>query len=465
MSLTVKTASGALVENKQTIIQVSDPDVVYSGINTTCISDTNANDFIGCPTGATLVATDDITKMASYVGNGKRVLLRRGSTWTSSSSIAFPNGSGPTTIGAYGTGNKPHITLGPEVNTFIYLTWKSDWRIMDLHVTGAAISGSRGIRGNNPINHMLVMNNELDKWDYDVLIQNWRIDDTEAHKNKNIFLVGNTLAPGLNLGALVGGEHLAIMGNDMTGGGQHTLRVYYSYLGVISHNLLSGAGHNGTEATGYGGHTLKFHGPDETAIGSYSETGNSGFPHRSQFTVVRSNVFGSAGDYQVVVGPQSTSLDHDERLSDIIIDENKFLADFGLKNKNISYALVASGSYYSICNNIFDGAGTTGGYRGILLRGNTYGPTTGHLVSGNKVYRGDALTITWDEFGVEVSSSIMDSTVKDSYVSFPNSTGNQLAVSNESTSTTLSNNILTTSPTFTEPDASAPLSRDFSLSE
>ena len=82
---------------------------------------------------------------------------------------------------------------------------------------------------------------------------------------------------------------------------------------MIKHNNISGS----TLVSGEGLHALKLHGENESDIGTYAETGNSGLEKRTAFTMVADNVFGSSGPEPVSIGPQSPSWD--ERLSDIII--------------------------------------------------------------------------------------------------------------------------------------------------
>ena len=129
-------------------ITVQDPDSVYSGINTICVSDTANKDFTGTPAGARLIATDDLSTIVRYATAGSRILLHRGSSWTTNG-LSFPNNAGPVTIGAYGTGtgrdssgiynNAPLITV--KGGSFCKLDNKQDWRITDLHLVNNERTG------------------------------------------------------------------------------------------------------------------------------------------------------------------------------------------------------------------------------------------------------------------------------------------------------------------------------------
>ncbi|KPA10835.1 PKD domain protein, partial [Candidatus Magnetomorum sp. HK-1] len=82
VTLTTSDQSGPIsVETVQITIQ--DPNLVYSGTNTICICDAMSNDFTGCPSGAQQITTDDVSDIKSAVASNRRILLQRGSSWSS----------------------------------------------------------------------------------------------------------------------------------------------------------------------------------------------------------------------------------------------------------------------------------------------------------------------------------------------------------------------------------------------
>ena len=437
--------------------------------NTTCVNESGDSNFTGCPTGASNVSIDDLSGIGtSYVDAGERLLFKRGSTWSVTSNLSWVTNSGPVHIGAYGTGNRPQITMSGTADRFIKTNEKGDWRITDLHLTGSVdnYNGSgQAIIGDNTIDHLLIQNNEIDSWNYGLsyTAEN-RTGDTEAEKRKYIFLIENVIAPGRTLGAFINSEYLSVCGNTMGGGGQHTLRIPHAYVGTVSHNLMSGAGYNLGGATDYGGHVLKMHSPDEAGnpggLGTFAETGANGIATPTKYVVVSYNVFGGAGDYQVAIAPQSLGADHIENLTDIYINYNRFLAEYGNQNRDVQVGLSGNGRFYSIKNNIFDGSGGILGYKGIDLLRNTYGNDSGvHYVYNNTVYRSDNVSST--SYGIEVSQYVDTCSVINSYVSFPSVTGTKGAANNLGESTVLTNNVYTDSNDFVDPDNVDPLLRDF----
>src|SRR5712692_1457548 len=90
------TASSSCVQ-----ITVQDPAAVFSGANTTCFS--TSNNFTGCPAGARQIMTSDFVQVATFGAANRRLLLRRGETWTAAAPavIAVP---GPAIVGAIGAG-------------------------------------------------------------------------------------------------------------------------------------------------------------------------------------------------------------------------------------------------------------------------------------------------------------------------------------------------------------------------
>ena len=86
-------------------VTVLDPNVVYAGTDTICIS--HSNNFTGAPSGATQVNTAGNTDMYAalntYKASNKRILFCKADSWTCSAQNTFTGIAGMT-ISGYGTG-------------------------------------------------------------------------------------------------------------------------------------------------------------------------------------------------------------------------------------------------------------------------------------------------------------------------------------------------------------------------
>lgn len=146
-TVTVTVHDGEDTQEETFEITVTDPDTVFSGENTVCIS--NDTDHTGAPAGALTVDTtsDFDASLATYLATGKRVLFKRGDTFTSSAAGSIAS-AGAMTVGAYGTGNDP-IVNGTNITGIISITNTAvnDLRVMDLDIRGnGATDTGAGLR-------------------------------------------------------------------------------------------------------------------------------------------------------------------------------------------------------------------------------------------------------------------------------------------------------------------------------
>ena len=480
VTLTIKDPSGIAIEKRRFDITVTDPNTVYSGTNTTCIS--TDNDFVGCPSGATLVTTSDISNLSAYSGAGKRTLFHRGSSWNISTNIVWGSGAStddPKTIGAYGTcanpdelgicSNAPHITITTNTATsFIELTYKNNYRIMDVHVsaTSTTYHDTNMISGKNSIKDILVLRVKGETLGLGFETAKYRKNDTD-YPDK-ISIVSSHFFNTWRQPIYVGAERLAIMGNKSVDTEEsHSLRVWQSYLGVIAHNIVYGS----SLLNNQGKHALKLHGPNDgttdaigvTSIGTYAETGSGGMRNRTEFNVISNNIFGTSGPWTVSLGPQSSNWD--ERITDLIFENNRIIADYGTPSccsSLVQVGVMAEGRYMTFRNNNFDGTGGFAGYKGLQITQRGIEPAPEYnQVYNNTVYRVDAESS--DSTGIFIGSTATNTTITNNYVSFPNVTGTKEAVVDSSGVSTLINNIYTDTPEFTDPNNADPLLRDFQL--
>lgn len=464
VTVTKRDHSGVL-DTDTLYVEVTDPDTFFSGTKTTCISDTTNNDFSGCPSGAEQIATDDISSLISYTGEGRRVLFHRGSDWMVTQQIGISGGD-TQHFGAYGSCTNPDA-LGicenaPLINTttagitIFNLQYTRDRRITDIEFNNAsknayAFSAAIDFRGS------LIYRVKAAGFNNIINLTHYRQDSEDLIEN--ISIVSCDLSGSNNNVVYAGSENLIFMGNviknsDIT----HVVRLWQAYRGVISHNDISGA--NLLNANGR--HALKLHGIQEDRLGTYTEAGADGLRNRTQFVVVSNNYFGTSGPWPVSIGPQNSL--KDERVSDIIVEKNKSIADHGDSSSNtVQAALMAEGQYITIRNNIVDGSNNSASnFTGISVwRRGIEPPPTGIRIYNNTIYNPNLLSNYG--VGVGVGSGSTDSHVYNNLISFPNATSTETAVSDSSGVAQYGNNVLTDTPYFTAPGNATPLSRDFSL--
>lgn len=117
-------------------ITVQDPNVVFAGAATLCISQNSlpvAGGANGEPAGCAVQQVASWSTVQTLAQTYKRILLKRGDVWPNEGGVVLGAAQvGPGIIGTYGTGDKPVITNGNiRVET-------SDWRVVDVFFTGAS---------------------------------------------------------------------------------------------------------------------------------------------------------------------------------------------------------------------------------------------------------------------------------------------------------------------------------------
>lgn len=444
-------------------ITVLDPDAVFSASKTICISDVINNNFDGCPSGANHITTDNLSEMDNYVGSGRRILLHRGSSWTKNAGISVPGAITTFHIGAYGVCqspsaqgiciNAPHITLGNV--KFIKLDGIHDFRLTDTSFTAEHEQQGEVIDGAIGIQQLLVFRVKAMGFASAIDWSHWRNNDNDRIVENSVISchIGETS----NNVSYLGSEKLSYMGNIVFDSeATHTSRIWLSYQGVISHNIISGASYGGSN----GRHALKLHGPSESVIGTYAETGGIGLPHRSKFTIIANNIFGGSGPWPVSIGPQDSS--SDQRLSDIIIEKNKMLASFGTQSDTpVTIGLIFEGRYITARNNILDGTTLNNDYIGIsVTRRGIEATPLGNRVYNNTIYRNTEAVN--GAIGIDIDSSASDTVIRNNFIAFPG-VSNQTLINDSSGSSIFDHNLLNNNHGFVDPNNNDPLLRNFSL--
>lgn len=157
VTLTVRDPSGLLGTTSRTVtITVVDADTIFSGTNTVCLS--TGTDFTGAPAGSLTVSNATVANIQTHLSSGKRVLLKRGDTWNSTTSLNISSSS-VGILGAFGTGNNPVISMtGSNAFAVLSINSATDWRIIDITITsdGAFLNGKGGVSFTDSTNFLFL---------------------------------------------------------------------------------------------------------------------------------------------------------------------------------------------------------------------------------------------------------------------------------------------------------------------
>ncbi len=341
-------------------IVVTDPDEVFSGEATICISQTA--DFSGAPAGCQQIQTVDISTVNSYIQPETRILFRRGETWSMPQSLVI-NVAGPGLIGAFGAGEDPVFNptrTGISFGDRTPLT-ANDWRITDLQIVGEETSAGAiglGVQTNNLLLHKLTIRNVHSAVSAgDSILSYWNNQGEGTHDlHDGLALseldVRNIVGGNGGNGVYLVGRRMAAMGcsfEDSTAA-EHVWRMPHIEKGLLTHNIVSKAA--------IGKHLLKLHGPkfDDGLLG------NGQYTERVQ---ISDNIFRAGVEaWPLAIGPQNEA--NDERIRDIVLERNQFIA--GSSN---AVMVVLWAQSVTVRNNLFDTSTSTGDVRcvGATQRG------------------------------------------------------------------------------------------------
>lgn len=466
VSLMVRTLDGR-EGGDSTTITVIDPETVYAGSNTVCISDNG--DFTGAPAGARLLTETNMTVIASHAKAGIRILFRRGGHWTAGDigTTAWHGNTGPVTLGAFGPGsgadalgihdNAPRISLRGGTGTFFSVNSKQDWRIMDLHFDdpekGAHTSG---IEGGYEFRDILVYRMRITGFYDGVCWSHWNRDPVITIE-RNSVVSCDVYGLG-NYGLYVGSERLVVLGNKVRDiQGEHVLRVWQAWHSLIAHNQLSGASLNGI----LGDHALKLHGPGigpDNCLGEpLPNTPN--LARRTDYVVVSDNVFGTSGPWPVMIAP--TNPLQNEELSHIVFERNLLSAGFGTHVTTINFSLQIAAHHVTVRNNVIDATGASSDWTGVVIR--RYGvepPPDVIRVCNNTIYRSDNGT-PGQRIGIRVDSSVRGIRLANNLLVLPAPSTPPVLIQNGTGHALQQSNLLITTAGLVDPDNADPLARDF----
>jgi Divergent InlB B-repeat domain len=453
-----------------TTISVDDPNNVFAGTNTICVSGWTSvgvtmsplpvQGVNGCPAGAdTAQQPDFATAISSYALTGKRVLFKRGDTFTAATSARI-NATGPGIVGAFGTGALPGIQM--TGNTSILLISSSttpgikDWRVMDLDLNGMSGLATVGIDANGGFNQFLVLRLNIRNIMRGVAagpdILDWW--NNNGHPGHTIWedwaIVDSTITPISGCGSTVcdwriylAGKRAAIQGNfvdNQTAGGSHVVRSEYMGKGVISNNTIARAG--------VGDHAIKIHANLWTAVGV---TGPG--IYTEQVVIADNKIIGANNPWTVGLGPRDNT--RDERVRDIIVERNWFTAGAGTQVDVLVWTVDTT----TIRNNICDMTGATAHQCiAIATRGGEPAPNNVRVYN-NTFYSGSAGDFT----GVGIDSTATNVTVINNLGSAPSATGPVMISGTGASGFVSSYNLLNNTPSALFVNATPAVPADFSL--
>lgn len=444
VNLTVTDGTNTVTNNCARIV-VQDPEAVFAGTNTICVS--TSGTFTDCPVGATNVTSSNFTSaINTYTASNRRVLFRRGETFTGASS-GILDVNGPGIIGAYGTGTKP-IVNGPGTAPVITLgTYGSglytDWRIMDLNLNGQNNQAGEnvGIGAVGQFNQVTILRVDVvgtstgyaaSHWTLTSGQQSfdqWAIHDSTAAGVPNCNWTGHYIC---NWRIYVVGTRWSMQGNTLDNlgnpstlyaGGSHVIRTEMLQNSVISNNTLRGAGDFQVDiklhAWAWGGGA----GGNATA-GTYTE----------KVIIADNKIEGGANTWYVSLGPQDEI--SDERVRDVILERNWFTA-----NSRTQVPMHINSSQTTIRNNICNLSGAA--YHtcvNVSRWGITPEPSDTQIYN-NTFYSGAG---TADFVGVEIATAT-NTIVRNNLVSAPSS-ASPVIISGTGTGLVSSNNLLNNTP-------------------
>lgn len=231
-----------------TSITVTNADTVFSGTNTICISQNSlpVQGVNGVPATAAVQQVPNWSTIQTLAQTYKRILLKRGDTWDVNSGVDF-NGSnaGPGIIGAYGTGDKPIVTMNIDGNVLGFPTGVNDWRVMDLDITSNGLtyySTSRAINvpgGNN----ILLLRMDIEKVGRFMVY-----GGATTTTGQGLYIADSVLGPTGRTSPATpviclyteGGGRLGVLGSRITGSNDHGIRAQGTALSVISNCDVDG---------------------------------------------------------------------------------------------------------------------------------------------------------------------------------------------------------------------------------
>lgn len=424
--------------NYECRITVQDPEVVFAGSNTTCFSTSGI--FADCPVGANRVQTSDfavVRNAATAENKVRRLLMRRGETWTATDVVAF-NATGPGMLGAFGSGAAPVIAPAPgfpDSTALIGLSSRTtpnmkDWRFMDIKLDASSkrtgkITGFEAFGGFDQLTLLRVTTDvvmlpiEMSEYILDYYNASLNPSMRGHHEWDQLAIIDlNVLnmppvqdGKGAPLGVYLGAERLFFAGNSIDGHGtevqsvSHNARFTYLAKASVSNNTFMNPGPTQ--------HCIKLHSKEWGDTG-VAGTQGIGAGYTRWVHIADNKCVPAYGAWPITIGyPSNDPMEF--RGKDIILERNLQTASLG-----------RGGQFQSLWwpditsrNNIFDMSSWETEKLGIYIgkRGSAHTPPDRVHVYNNTFYSSKAADVFT---AVQVDDTATNVVIKNNLAYSPN---------------------------------------------
>jgi len=407
---TLTVTDGQSTSTDSIVVNIQDPNTAWPGTNTICIGNsTPSAGSGGCPSGAAVMQSSDFDAAISQNGcddSARRCLFRRGDTFAANQDGRMTT-SGPTLIGAFGSGPKPVVNGALGIGVFRFDPGNSDIRVQDLQIIGqdgdsfdggiAFMINSAGV----PIDRLLIHRVDISHFDYQIHFRGPNNEFTPGvNVPREVAIVDSAIVDGPGRGGVdvyVMWEESLFLGNRAgdkfnadNGSGEHVLRAKFTHGVVYSHNsmgLLNDSG--GRIGCGDLRHIMK-------VVSGLAVDHPGGV---SREWIMADNYISSCKNngWDVDIGRTDAGVEKlNEGQRSVIVERNFFTKRF---SNRASVSLNIEGEENAIRSNVFDlsGAGQITTSRGIHVWNrapvpNPPVPTRDTRVYNNSCYRNSSIT-------------------------------------------------------------------------
>lgn len=340
-------------EDVSQVITVQDPDVVYAGTDTISVANT-ASDFVGAASGSNQQTVDTWAGVVALMDRGKRVELRAGDTFTTTTGASYSPvaGSGVCLLTRFGVGANPTVdvtaTPGGAVNAFtISDTGYFAGRDVDFIYSGGVHTQPLApIQTDHRVDYVSLVDMSADGYSIGFAASASGPEFyTEAdHEHVAIHRCDslNVDTGGAWIVNFAGGNHFSYVACDLGVADESLLR-------ITSGNYLCLDG-NTFGACGASQNQLKAHARSYSTAADISRYWN----------IFRNHYKATTAPWQSTIGPQNGS--YDERVQDVICDGNYYDCSTS-QDTNVVFGVTDA----TVRNEIWDGKTKTGYLTGAFV--------------------------------------------------------------------------------------------------
>lgn len=400
-------------------ITVTDPDVVFAGTDTICVS--SSGNFDGAPAGATEITTADFNTAIASWGDNQRILFRRGESFNAATQTSLDvTGS---TLGDFGDPNDGDPIIHPTtVETTQVLFWieSHDVRYLNIIWDGYAGTSNRNLTLFNESGEMdrnLFYGCTFQNCRYGLILGMFGTTLTSGPMHYGQAFVENTFDTVEAVMCFTDGNQIAYQGNTTLNGSSHVFRNRVIDRMVINHNLLSGNG------AGY--HLIKQHSASHShatddSFGNVIDTGTIAFA-TSRWIIIADNHFAPSNyGWNAQISPEDTW--SEQYIEKVIVERNSWIND----GPSWNYNWVVACQDLLFRNNLVQDDSTY-----VLAFNHPMVPVRDIRVKNVSMYATD----TYGGSIIEVSEDTSEITVKNCSVFAPSFSGDGIVVSNDNTDT------------------------------